>query len=81
MSEFQAISEQQLYEQEVAALKQQLAANEKADKTSTVCPSVVAAIIDAEGNDGFLMKDGVAKPNQFHSSAGGGGEGGCCVLS
>ena len=81
MSEFQIISEQQLYEQEVAVYKKQLAATEKASKTSSVCSKVVAAMMEAEANDGFLLKEGIAKPNQFHTSKGGGGEGGCCVMS
>jgi hypothetical protein len=81
MSEFQVISEQQLYEQEVAAYKKQLAATEKASKTSSVCSNVVAAMMEAEANDGFLIKEGVTKPNQFHSAKGGGGGDGCCVMS
>jgi hypothetical protein len=81
MSEFQVIPEQQLYEQEVGVYQKQLAATVKASKTGSVCSKVVAAMIEAESNDGFLVKDGVSKPNQFHTARGGSGDGGCCVMS
>jgi hypothetical protein len=81
MSEFQVISEQQLYEQEVGVFKQQLVATEQAAKTSSVSPKVVTVMVEAEANDGFLSKEGVPRPNQFHSSAGGGGDGACCIAS
>lgn len=81
MSEFQVISDQDLYEQELAAWKQLAADTEKAPRTSSVCSKVVAALMEAEADDGFLAKEGEVKPNQFHSAKGGSGEGGCCVLS
>ena len=80
MSEVGGITELQLLEAEVALLRKKLEMAKKADKTSVCCSRIVASINSAQAKDGFLVTEGSA-PNQFHTSAGAGGEKGCCVVS
>lgn len=80
MSEMGGITELQLLEAEVASLEKQLSGVQGGEKTSTACARIVASIKGRESKDGFIQKEGVVEHNQFHTSAGTGGGGGCCVV-
>ena len=80
MSEIVSASELQEMEAEVKLLQGKLEKVKAAENMSTACSRIVATINSPEASDGFLSTEGSA-PNKFHSSAGSGGESGCCVVS
>jgi hypothetical protein len=81
MSEVGGITELQLLEAENASLKQELEGVQAGESTSVACGRAVAAIKGAEAKDGFLVKEGgTATQNQYHTSAGAGGDDGCCTV-
>jgi hypothetical protein len=79
MSEIGGLTELQLLEQDAAILKKQLEGLQGAESTSVSCARIATNIQKAEGVDGFLVKEGGAEHNQFHTS-GPSAEEGCCVL-
>ena len=80
MAEIGGITELQLLEAEIAVLEKQFAAVQNAGSTSEGCNRIVKSIRAAESKDGFLMVQGAQEHNQFHSSAGNQGGGGCCLV-
>lgn len=71
----------QLLEAELTTLKKTLSGVEAASNTGKACAKVVNAIKESEMNDFFLVREGVADHNMYHTSAGsGGGDGGCCQV-
>ena len=79
MSEGGGITELQVLEEEISALKVQLKGAEDADPTSVVGPKLVESIKAKEGGDAFLVKEGGSEEvNQFHISEN--SDGGCCVV-
>jgi hypothetical protein len=79
MAEIGGITELQLLEQDAALLKKQLEGLRGAESTSVSCARIATSIQKAEDVDGFLVKEGGAEHNQFHTS-GPAAEDGCCVL-
>jgi hypothetical protein len=77
--EFGGITELQMLEAEVALLQTKRDAVKKAEKSSVACTRIIASVHAKEGHDCFLTTEGRA-PNPFHSSAGSGGDGSCCVV-
>jgi hypothetical protein len=80
MSEVIGITELQEMEAEAKLLKVKLGKVKEAENMSVACSRIVSAVNSPQANDGFLVTEG-GPPNKFHSSAGGGGESGCCVVS
>ena len=80
MAEIGGITELQMLEAEVSLLESKLSVAQKADKTSACCSRIVSSVNGSQAKDGFLVTEGSA-PNIFHTSAGGGGDSGCCVIS
>ncbi len=80
MSETGGITELQLLEAEARVLRQKLEIAKGAEKTSMGCSRIVSSVQGLQSKDGFVMTEGSA-PNIFHTSAGAGGESGCCVVS
>jgi len=71
----------QLLETELTILRRVLAGVDMADNTGKACARVVKNVKEAEAKDFFLTQEGVADHNIFHTSpAGGGGDGGCCLV-
>jgi hypothetical protein len=80
MSEVGGITELQLLEAENVSLQKELEGVKAGESTSVACGRAAAAIKGAEAKDGFLVKEGPATQNQYHTSAGAGGEDGCCTV-
>ena len=80
MSEIVGVTELQEMEAEVKLLQEKVEKVRGAENMSTACSRIVNAITSSQTNDGFLSTDGSA-PNKFHSSAGSGGDTGCCAIS
>ena len=81
MAEIGGITELQILEAEVALLKKQLMGVQQAEKTSSACARIVASIKAKEAKDSFIVKEGgTMEHNQYHTSAGASGDGGCCVV-
>lgn len=78
MADVGGVTELQFLEGEIRLLKKQLDGINKADVTSSSCARVIASIQAAEEKDGFI--GGSMENNQFHTSAGAGGDGGCCTV-
>ena len=74
------VTELQEMEAEVKLLKTKLEKVKEAENTSAACSRIAASVTSAQAKDGFLTTEGSA-PNSFHTSAGSGGEAGCCVVS
>jgi hypothetical protein len=75
------ITELQMLETEVSSLEKTLKAVNAAEKTSSACARALQIMKAAEDKDGFLVKEGGAvEQNQYHTSAGQGGDDGCCVV-
>jgi prefoldin subunit 5 len=75
------ITQLQMLGTEVAILEKSLKAVNAAEKTSSACARVLQIMKAAEEKDGFLVKEGGAvEQNQYHTSAGQGGDDGCCVV-
>lgn len=79
MAEVSGITELQLLETEVACLEKTLAASKKAENTSSACKRVLSKMNQMEAKDSFVMTEGM-EPNQYHTSAGQGSDGGCCAV-
>jgi hypothetical protein len=80
MAEGGGITELQILQADVAALKKQLGKIREADNTSAHCSAIVSAIHAAEAKDAFLMKEGgLAEQNAFHTQTRA-SDGGCCVV-
>lgn len=77
--EVSGLTEMQLLEAEVASLQKTLKSLSEAENTSSACSRILQKIKAAEERDGFLVKEGVAQSNQYHTSSGQGGDG-CCVV-
>ena len=80
MSEIVGASELQEMEADVKILQTKFKKVKEAEPMSTACTRIVATVNAQSSNDAFLVREG-APPNKFHSSAGSGGESGCCVVS
>ena len=80
MAEVSGITELQLLETEVVSLEKTLKAVQGAEKTSSACSRVLQKMKQYEDKDGFVHKEG-REMNQYHTSAGQGADGGCCVVS
>ena len=75
------ITELQLLQADAASLKRELESLKTAENTSVACKRLATAILEAQGNDGFIVKEGGAvEENQFHAAASASAEGGCCVV-
>lgn len=81
MTEESGVTQLQLLEVELSSLNKTLKAVGAAENTSESCSRVISNILAAEDKDGFLVTEGGAvEQNQYHTSAGTSGEGGCCVV-
>ena len=80
MSEIVGASELQEMEADVKILQTKFKKVKEAEPMSAACTRIVATVNAQSSNDAFLVREG-APPNKFHSSAGSGGESGCCVVS
>jgi hypothetical protein len=71
----------QLLEAELATLKKTLRGVEAAQNTGKASAKVLPSILECQSLDSFLVREGVADHNVYHTSAGGGGgDGGCCLV-
>lgn len=80
MSEGGGITELQMLEAHIRILQKKLESVKNAEKTSMGCSRIVSSMQASQSKDGFLVTEGSA-PNIFHTSVGGSGEKGCCVVS
>ena len=79
MSEIGGATELQLLQHDIALTKKQLEGIQGAENTSVACARIATHIQKAEDVDGFLVTEGGAGHNQFHTS-GPAAEEGCCVV-
>jgi hypothetical protein len=71
----------QTLEIDLSNLNKTLKAVGTAENTSVACNRVISNILAAQDQDGFLVTEGGAvEQNQYHTSTGTSGEGGCCVV-
>lgn len=81
MAEESGVTQLQILEVELSSLNKTLKAVGKAENTSEACSRLITNIQAAEEKDGFLVTEGGAiEQNQYHTSAGQSGDGGCCVV-
>ena len=80
MSEGGGITELQMLETHIRILQKKLELVKSAEKTSMGCSRIVSSMQASQSKDGFLVTEG-SSPNIFHTSVGGSGEKGCCVVS
>jgi len=80
MSEIVGVTELQEMEAEAKLLQAKFEKVKEAENMSAACSRIATSVTSAQANDGFLTTEG-SVPNSFHTSAGSGGEAGCCVVS
>mmetsp|Transcript_23598 Transcript_23598/g.50196 ORF Transcript_23598/g.50196 Transcript_23598/m.50196 type:complete len:81 (-) Transcript_23598:148-390(-) len=80
MSEVVGATELAEMEAEVKLLQAKFAMVKEAEELSKTCSRIATSVQASSTDDAFLTTE-ASPPNPFHTSAGSGGESGCCVVS